>query len=125
MEAALRPYDLGTTQWYILNHLTAHGPTMQREILRLLEIERATLSAIISTLVRKGLVEQILDKTDQRQKRLRLTKAGSKLWASLPDLTFIHSVAFGGIDPNDVAVAIRVLKEATERLDQHLKADDE
>jgi len=124
MEAALRPYDLGTTQWYILNHLTNNGPTMQRDILRLLEIERATLSVILSTLVRKGFVKQIPDRVDQRQKCLRITNAGATLWASLPDLTFIHSVAFDGTDPADIAVAVRVLKNATARLDQHLKGDD-
>ena len=118
MEAALRPHDLGVTQWYVLYQLAHDGPTMQRELLRRLQVERATLSVIVATLVRKGLVEQVLDQVDQRQKRLRMTAAGTKQWQTLPDLSFIHTVAFGAIDEADLAVAVKVLRTATERLDQ-------
>ena len=116
MEAALRPYDLGATQWYVLHRLS-EAPTMQRDLVRLLHVERATLSAIVGSLVRKGLIEQLPDQTDQRQKLLRLTPAGAKLWSKLPDLSSIRLVAFKGIDKTDLAVAIDVLRTATERLD--------
>jgi hypothetical protein len=39
------------------------------------------------------------------------------LWGQLPDLTFIHQVAFGDIDAESLATAIRVLRTATERLE--------
>ena len=118
MEAALRPYDLGATQWYVLHQLAQGGAIMQRDLLRMLEIERATLSTIVTTLVRKGLIEQVADQVDQRQKLLRITAAGTRLWKELPDLTFIHRTAFEGIDPADMATAIRVLRTAAERLDK-------
>jgi MarR family transcriptional regulator, lower aerobic nicotinate degradation pathway regulator len=117
MEAALRPYDLGATQWYVLYQLAHDGPTMQRDLLRMLQVERATLSVIVGTLVRKGLVEQLPDRIDRRQKLLRMTTAGTKLWGELPDLAFIYKVAFDGIDAADIATAVRVLQTATERLD--------
>lgn len=117
MDAALRPHDLGATQWYVLYQLTHGGPMMQRDLLRMLQIERATLSIVVRALVRKGLVEQVPDGLDQRQKLLRMTKAGTKLWGGLPDLTFIRAAAFDGIDQTDIAIAIKVLKTATERLD--------
>ncbi|MET0254519.1 MAG: MarR family transcriptional regulator [Luteibacter sp.] len=117
MEDALRPYDLGSSQWYVLHQLAEEGPTMQRDLLRLLQVERATLSVIISSLVRKDLVEQIADTADQRQKRLRITAAGVQLWEQLPDLTFIRQAAFDGFDEADIATTIRVLRTATERLD--------
>jgi len=116
MEAVLRPYGLGATQWYVLYQLAHGGPTMQRDLLRMLQIERATLSAIVAALVRKGLVEQVPDRVDQRQKLLRMTAAGAKLWGELPDLSLIHKVAFDGIDDAAIATAIRVLQTATERL---------
>ncbi|WP_436827041.1 MarR family winged helix-turn-helix transcriptional regulator [Sphingomonas sp. DT-207] len=119
MEVALRPYDLGATQWYVLYQLAHEGPTMQRELLRMLQVERATLSVIVSALVRKGLVEQVPDRVDQRQKRLQMTAAGARLWSELPDLTtLIHKAAFEGIDDADIAIAVRVLRTATERLDR-------
>lgn len=118
MEAMLRPYDLGATQWYVLYHLAHDGPTMQRDLVKALQVERATLSAIISVLVRKGFVEQVPDHVDQRQKLLRMTATGAKLWGELPDLEVIHNIAFDGIDDTAVATAVEVLKTATERLEE-------
>jgi len=118
MEAMLRPYDLGSTQWYVLYQLSRDGPTMQRDLVKALQVERATLSTIIGVLVRKGLVEQVPDRVDQRQKLLQMTAAGAKLWNELPDLVVIHDVAFNGIDDAAVATAIQVLRTATERLEK-------
>lgn len=121
MDAALRPHELGSVQWYVLHRLATAGPVMQRDLVRLLQVERATLSGIVATLVRKGLVEQEPDQDDQRQKRLRLTAAGAQLWDELPDLTFIRSVAFDGLDEAELAIAVRILRIATGRLENLLK----
>ena len=123
MDDALRPHGLGATQWYVLHQLTQAGPTMQRELLRLLQVERATLSIVVAALVRKGLVEQAPDAVDQRQKQLRITPAGKALWDELPDLGFIHDAAFAGFSKADIETAVRVLKGATERLGQRLKGE--
>ncbi len=121
MDAALRPYDLGSVQWYVLHRLATTGPTMQRDLVRMLGIERATMSGIVATLVRKGLITQEANQIDQRQKRLRLTDAGVTLWNELPDLSFIRSVAFDGLDETELAAAVRVLQTATERLEDLLQ----
>jgi DNA-binding MarR family transcriptional regulator len=123
MEAVLRPYDLGNTQWYVLGRLANDGPTKQRELLQALGIERATLSGVIAALVRKGLVEQMPDPVDQRQKTLKITTSGQGLWESLPDpIAIIATVAFDGVDPTEIATASRVLKDATERLNDYKRA---
>jgi DNA-binding MarR family transcriptional regulator len=118
MEAALRPYDLGATQWYVLHQLSQHGTIMQRDLLRMLEVERATLSTIVTTMVRKGLIKQVPDRADRRQKLLRITAAGRALWDKLPDLALIHQTAFSGLHAADVAATIRVLRLAVERLER-------
>jgi DNA-binding MarR family transcriptional regulator len=121
MDAILRPYDLGSTQWYVLHQLANEGPTLQRDLVRQLQIERATLSGVVATLVRKKLVEQMPDSEDQRQRMLRITASGKKLWKELPDpITLILSVAFDGVDYVELATARRVLQAATERLNQHV-----
>lgn len=117
MEAMLRPFDLGTTQWYILHQLVHEGPTMQRDLVTLLQIERATLTVIVGALVRKGLVEQMPDEVDQRRKLVRATPAGAELWRKLPDLSaVINEAAFARISEADLEVAVRVLRTATDRL---------
>ncbi len=121
MDCLLRPYNLGSTQWYVLHRLANSGPTLQRDFGKLLQIEKATLSGVISTLVRKGLIEQVPDGEDQRQRLLRLTASGKKLWRELPDpATLILHVAFNGFSESELKTARRVLQGATERLNQHV-----
>ncbi len=121
MDALLRSYDLGSTQWYVLHRLVTAGPTKQRDLMKALQIEKATLSGVVATLARKGLVEQVPDEDDQRQRLLRLTASGRQLWKKLPDPgTLILSVAFDGFTDAELEIARRVLRGATERLNQHM-----
>jgi len=125
IESVLRPYDLGSTQWYVLYQLANAGPTMQRDLAQMLHIERATLSGVVATLVRKGLVDQVADSADQRQRILRITASGRTLWDALPDpIAVIEAVSLDGINDTDLETAIRVLRTATERVTNHL-ADTE
>ncbi len=123
MESVLRPFDLGNTQWYVLYLLVNRGPLKQRDLTRTLEVERATLSAVITAIVRKGLIEQRPDPDDQRQKVLHMTAKGTSLWAAVPDpIALITSVAFEGVADADVATTQRVLTGATQRLIDYKKA---
>jgi MarR family transcriptional regulator, lower aerobic nicotinate degradation pathway regulator len=122
MDTIMRRHDLGSTQWYVLHQLANHGPTMQRDLVRQLQIERATLSVIVTALVRKGFVDQAPDPGDQRQRLLTLTTAGQELWDELPDpIELIQKVAFDGADEAELATALRVLQAATGRLENHLR----
>ena len=126
MDSVLRPYGLGSTQWYVLHQLANEGPTMQRDLVRMLQIERATLSGIVTTLVHKGLVDQTPDSEDQRQRMLRITRLGTKLWRELPDpIELITAVAFDGADPTELAIARRVLRTATQRLNEHISGENQ
>jgi DNA-binding MarR family transcriptional regulator len=121
MESTLRPYDLGPTQWYVLYQLANVGPTPQRDLVQMLQVERATLTGVVAALVRKGLVSQEGDPGDQRQKILRITAAGTALWQELPDpIALILAVAFDGVDDADLATTVRVLQAATQRLTHRL-----
>jgi DNA-binding MarR family transcriptional regulator len=123
LESVLRPYGLGSTQWYVLYQLANEGPTIQRDVGQILHLERATLSGVVATLVRKGLIDQVAGSDDQRQRVLRLTAAGTRLWTSLPDpVAEIREIAFGSSDPGEMATAIRVLEAATQRLTDHMAA---
>ncbi|MHA7984363.1 MarR family winged helix-turn-helix transcriptional regulator [Rathayibacter sp. CAU 1779] len=117
IEAILRPFDLGWTQWAVLYQLTNDGPSLQRDLGHTLGVERASLSSVVSTLVRKGLIAQRAHSTDQRQRVLDLTEAGRTLWASLPDPVGTSlAISFDGEDPEDLATAVAVLKRGTQRL---------
>jgi DNA-binding MarR family transcriptional regulator len=88
----------------------------------MLQVERATLTGVVAALVRKGLVGQEPDPTDQRQKTLRITAAGADLWKDLPDpIALILAVAFDGVDDADITTTVRVLRTATQRLVTQLR----
>lgn len=121
IDLALRPYDLGSTQWYVLWHLVHDGPLAQRDLLALLQIEKATLSGVVAALVRKGFVEQSTDPADQRQKRLSITPSGQSLWVRLPDpIQLILQTAFADVTDDDLATTTRVLRLGAERLNNLL-----
>jgi DNA-binding MarR family transcriptional regulator len=120
MDMLLRPYGLGSTQWYVLYQLANVGPTMQRDLVQMLNIERATLSGVVTTLLKKRLITQDPNADDQRQRILRITRAGSKLWQALPSpVELILEVAFKGADPAEMEIACKVLQAATKRLNEH------
>jgi DNA-binding MarR family transcriptional regulator len=61
------------------------------------------------------------DSADQRQRVLRITAAGMKLWLDLPDpLALIRRIAYDGADDAELAIAVRVLQAATQRLNDHM-----
>ena len=123
IESVLRPYDLGSTQYYVLYQLAHDGPTMQRDLAQTLHLEKATLSAVVAALVSRGLVDQVPDAVDQRQRRLELTTAGTKLWSELPDpIAVIREISTGASSEADLAAAVRVLEAATQRLNDHMSA---
>lgn len=126
MESVLRPYDLGPAQWYVLYQLATEGAASQRDLGRMLQVERATLTGIVAALVRKGLAEQTPDATDRRQKVLTITPTGAALWRELPDpIALILEVAFDGVPAADIDTTVRVLRAATGRLAKRLSEKEE
>lgn len=122
IEATLRPYDLGSTQWYVLWHLVHDGSMAQRDLQVALQVEKPTLSGVVSALVRKGLVEQVTDSQDQRQRLLSITPAGRALWKTLPDpIALILKTAFDGVSKDDLSTVVRVLSTGVERLNHLLQ----
>jgi DNA-binding MarR family transcriptional regulator len=120
VETLLRAHGIGSTQWLVLRHLAAAGPTAQRELGRVIDVERAALSGIVSTLVRKGFVEQVISAADQRQRELSLTPSGRELLDGLPDpFAQVREVALAGIDPAEIDAAIRVLERAIAHVQAH------
>jgi MarR family transcriptional regulator, lower aerobic nicotinate degradation pathway regulator len=118
LDRLLRPFGLGGTQWWVLQQLQARLTVPQRELPGAMHVERATASEIVLTLVRKGLVEQVPDPADQRQKLLRLTDDGVRICQALPDpMLELYSLAFDGLPTAELEAVARVLEAATQRLE--------
>jgi DNA-binding MarR family transcriptional regulator len=80
-DAALRPLELTSGQFSLLNALNWPEPPGVSEVARILGADRTTLTAALKPLVRRGLVVQVVDEADRRGRRLALTAEGEAVLA--------------------------------------------
>ena len=120
IDAELKPYGLGRTQWQIMNHLSEVAPLTQKHLQAELQIESATLTNLVASLVRKGLIAQASSTADRRSKELRLTTAGKRLYQAIPNpILKVRQIVLAGIPPEEIAQARAVLERAVENIESY------
>ena len=90
-EKITRSQDITVQQWFILlllandpniNYLQENPqkkPLMAKEIAEALNVTQANVTNLLTILIEKKLILQIVDSTDKRRKRLKLSASGVKL----------------------------------------------
>lgn len=112
----LKPYGLSYGQWYVLLIIHRNGKISQRDLQQIMEIESATVTRIIDSLIRKGWLTREEKPEDRRIKELELTADGKQRWLKLPDLIPAgKSVMYDGMDESEIGVTLEVLRKITER----------
>lgn len=118
IDNTLKPYGIGRTQWYILHYIHEQGVVQQRKLQEFLQVESATLTSLVGSLVRKDFIAQIPDPNDKRSKHLALTDKGKAAWQSLPNpIEAVKAKALDGIKPKDIERARKVLEAAVHNLE--------
>lgn len=118
MDSLLAPYGLGRTQWYILHHVNALGRLQQRELQSILDIESATLTPMVATLVKKGWLVQQPSPVDRRTKVLKLTETGGRHFRAVPNPIHLgRRKALAGIDAGEIERARKVIEQAVRNLE--------
>lgn len=119
MELALSPYGLGRTQWYILFHVDDAGTLLQRELQSVLNVESATLTPLVSALVKKAWLRQQPSSKDRRSKILSLTTEGSEHFHSIPNpILRARQKALAGINAKAIEDALKVLQQAVRNMEE-------
>ena len=119
MDAALKPYGIGRSQWYVLFHLPDGEKLSQRKLQDILQVESATLTNLIASLVKKGLIQQQTDPLNKRNKCIALTPAGQALKQAMPDpIEAIKTKSLHGLANEDIVAARKVLKAAVRNLEK-------
>lgn len=84
-------FGITTQQWLVLLHLAAdpniafiedsniNRPIFASDLAAALNVSRPNITSLVTTLTEKGLIDQILDRTDRRKKFLTLTAEGRKV----------------------------------------------
>jgi DNA-binding MarR family transcriptional regulator len=113
----LKPYGLARSQWQVLSDVRRAGSMTQKELQGLLQVEPATLTCIVDTLVAKGWLERLGHETDKRVKVVRFTAEGEKRWESIPDVVDIVERRMAeGVSERDLRALDRVVERMTDNL---------
>jgi MarR family transcriptional regulator, transcriptional regulator for hemolysin len=89
----------------------AKGPLSQSELAQRLDVEGATMVAMVDRLVKAGLVVREPSMTDRRVKRVVLTPAGDLLYDRVrTEAAAFRKELLDGIDPKKLLVATELLE---------------
>ena len=104
-------HDVSVTQCYALEMLVKHGPMRLNALAERLFLDKSTTSRVVSTLVRKGYVEQRADARDGRATTLSATRQGQRLCARITDdLVDQQKQLLQDLDPGVRAGVVQVLR---------------
>ena len=114
----LRPYGVARSQWYLLNYIYHTPGLTQKDLLEVMQVKSATLTAALNALEQKGWIARQQNETDHRIKEISLTPAGRKLWESLPDpIIEVRAQMLKGISAEEEQFARAILDKAIKNLE--------
>lgn len=115
----LKPYGLGRSQWQVMARVRNSGELSQRDLQLAMQVEPATLTGIVDTLVAKGWMERRESDQDKRCRVLRLTADGLEKMQSIPDPhEIIEREMTGEMSPTERARADKVMQKMIRNLEE-------
>lgn len=98
---ALKPLNLYSSEWTVLNFVAKHDSFPQSDIAAALEIEGAAISKTLSKMEQKGLIVRTSSQ-DKREKRISLTEKGRELYPLAAQAAGNHrSAVLAGLSRDD------------------------
>ena len=116
-------HDVSVTQCYALETIVEHGPLRLSALAERLFLDKSTTSRVVSTLVRKGYVEQRADAKDGRATTLSATRQGQRLCARITDdLVGQQKQLLQDLDPDVRAGVVQVLRRLANAADARFRS---
>jgi MarR family transcriptional regulator, 2-MHQ and catechol-resistance regulon repressor len=116
-------HDVSVTQCHALETLANHGPMRLSELAGRLFLDKSTTSRVVSTLVRKGYVEQRRDPEDGRATTIRATRVGHRLCARITDELIAQQKALlEDLDPDIRTGVVQVLQRLAAAADARFRS---
>lgn len=111
-----RPHGVSWAGFRLLFCLQVSGPLQTGELARLLFTTPPTVSSVVNTLERRGLVRRERLDHDRRLVEMHLTPAGRRLVAGLSQQQHERERRWvDGVDPDDLAAFVRVAEHLATR----------
>jgi DNA-binding MarR family transcriptional regulator len=116
-------HDVSVTQCYALETLIDHGPMRLSALAERLFLDKSTTSRVVSTLVRKGYVEQRADAKDGRATTLTATRPGHRLCARInDDLVEQQKQLLQDLDPDVRTGVVQLLRRLAHAADARFRS---
>jgi DNA-binding MarR family transcriptional regulator len=116
-------HDVSVTQCHALETLVEHGPMRLSALAERLFLDKSTTSRVVSTLVRKGYVEQRADTSDGRATTLSATRQGQRLRARITgDLVDQQKQLLQDLDPEVRKGVVQVLRRLAQAADARFRS---
>ena len=110
--------DVGSDHWIILVHLHRQDGYTQQELSSLTMNEKTSLTRILNTMEKKGLVVRIPDQHDRRVKRIYRTLKAKELQEQLfASAQLVLAQAAEEIPPEDLELCKNVLRKVYRNLE--------
>lgn len=71
--------DLTSDQYYLLQHIMQQGPRTSSELAETFKVVKSSITAIVTRLVDRGLIERTRNESDRREVYLSLTERGRQI----------------------------------------------
>lgn len=108
-----------TTQIQIMEYIISRPKkcALQKEFEKVLGLSRATVSSVLITMEKNGLIVRITDNTDNRTKKIVLSSNAQRVFnGSKEKIKKIEDICFKDITEKDLNTFINVLSKMTENL---------
>jgi MarR family transcriptional regulator, 2-MHQ and catechol-resistance regulon repressor len=116
-------HDVSVTQCYALETLVQQGPMRLSALAERLFLDKSTTSRVVSTLVRKGYVEQRHDERDRRAISLHTTRQGLRLYARITrDLIEQQKQLLEDLAPDVRVGVVKVLRRLADAADARFRS---
>ena len=116
-------HDVSVTQCYALETLVEHGSMRLSELAERLFLDKSTTSRVVTTLVKKGYVEQGPDAQDGRAIALSATRKGRSLCARITgDLVNQQKLLLQDLDPDVRSGVVEVLRRLASAADARFRS---
>lgn len=114
----LVPHGVSVAEWAVLRRLWQQEGFTQVDLADCMRVRKASLTAVLASLHRKGFVRRTRRGEDLRKYHLFLTKGGRELKEKLlPIGVAINREAVAGIDSDDAALVAFLLEKAIANLE--------
>lgn len=108
--------DLTTAQFLILRQLWKVDGLQFKDLAVACNCSRSTITGVIDTMEKKGLVKRAPHPTDRRAALVKLTKKGKALRELTPSIDSLTSTCCEGIDVNDLTMLKILLQRLSDSL---------